>query len=63
MPETTKVLGSSLTRTFFSNGKYSVSKKFVGQLFVCLSVVGLVVTSWNCFFFYAHILIVFLLLI
>ena len=27
----------------FSNGKYSVSNKIVGQLFVCIFVVGLIV--------------------
>ena len=51
MPRMAKVLGSNLTRTcFFSNGKYSFSNEIVGQLFVCLTVVVLVVTSWNCFF-------------
>ena len=34
---------------FYSNVKYSVSDKNVGQLIVSLSVVGLVETSWNCF--------------
>ena len=34
---------------FFLNGNYSVSNKIVGLLFVCLSVVGLVVTSLNHF--------------
>ena len=53
VPGTAKVRSSNLTRAcFFSNWK-SVSNKFVGQLFVCLSVVGLVVTSWN-FFCYAY---------
>ena len=37
-----KVMGS-----FFLNSNFSVSNKIVGQLFVCLSVFGLVVTSWN----------------
>ena len=43
-----KVVDSNLTSNcfFFSNGKYSVSNKIVGQLFVCLSVVDLVVASW-----------------
>ena len=41
MPGTAKVLGLHLSRTcFFSNGKFSVSNKIVGELFVCLSVVG-----------------------
>ena len=46
MPGMAKIVGSKLTRTyFFQRGKYSVSIKIVGQLFVCLSVFGLVVTS------------------
>ena len=35
----------------FLNGKYSVSDNIVGHLFVCLSVVGLVVRCWNRFIF------------
>ena len=42
---------------FFSNGKYSVSNRIIGQLFVCLSVVGLFVKSWNCLFCCAHFLL------
>ena len=49
MPGTAKVRGLNLTRTF-SNGKYSISNKIVCQLFFCLSVVDLVVTCWNRFF-------------
>ena len=55
MPGTPKVLESSLTRTcFFFQTGYIVSKKIVGRFFVCLSFLGLVVTSWNCFFFYVQ---------
>ena len=44
MPGTSKVVGSNMTGpVFFSNGKYSVSQKIVGSLFVCLWFVGLVV--------------------
>ena len=51
MPWTAKVLGSNLDQDlFFSNVKYSVSKKIFGQLFVFLSVAGLAATSWNSFF-------------
>ena len=54
MPGTAKIMDSNLTRTCFF-GNYSVSNKIVGQLFVCLSVVGLVVTSSNRFIFAAYI--------
>ena len=52
MPWTSKVVGLNLTKTcfFFQTGNI-VSNKVIGQLFVCLSVVGLVGTSWNRFFF------------
>ena len=51
MPGTAKIEGSNRTCTFlFSNVSYSVSNKIVGQLFLCLSVVGLVHKSWNPFF-------------
>ena len=43
-------LESHLDLFLFSNGKYSVSNKIVGQLFLCLSFVGLVATSLNRFF-------------
>ena len=36
---------------FIPNGKYSVSNINVGWMFVCLTIVGLVVTYWNRFFF------------
>ena len=56
MPGTAKKVGLNLTRAcFFSNRNYYVSNKIVGRLFVCFSVVGLVVTSWNRFFFAARI--------
>ena len=57
MAGTAKVLGSSLTSTcfLFQTGNILFQKKIAGQLFVCLSVVGLVLTSGNCFF-YAHFL-------
>ena len=29
----------------------------IGKLFVCLSVVGIVVTSWNCFFLPAFLML------
>ena len=35
---------------FLSNGKHFASNRVVGQLFVCLSAVGLVVRSLNSFF-------------
>ena len=52
MPWAAKVLGSSLTRTcvFFSKRKFFSLKKLTAIFFVCVFVVGLVVTSWNCFF-------------
>ena len=53
---TAKVLRSKLTKTIFSIEKYSLSNKNLGQLFVCSSVVGLVVTSWNSFFCCAQFL-------
>ena len=52
MPGSANVLGWNLTRICFF---FQTGNKIVGQLFVCLSVIGLVVTSWNCFFFAARI--------
>ena len=49
MPWTAKVLGSNLSR------KYSVSNEIVGQLFVWLFVVGIVVIILEAFFFAARI--------
>ena len=49
-----KGLGFESDQFFFPNAKFSVSNKIFGQFFVCLSVVGLVVTSWNQFFCCAH---------
>ena len=57
------VLGSKLTRSFFSNGKYSVSNEVLGKLFVCLSFFGLIVISWNRFFFAARIFLHVILLV
>ena len=47
MPGTAKILGSNLTRI-------SLFKQVIGQFFVCLSVVGFVVTSGIVFFFAAR---------
>ena len=59
MPGTIKALGSNLTRTcfFFQTGDVLFQIKIVGQSFVCLSFIGLVVTFWNCFLFAARMLI------
>ena len=50
MSGTEKVLGSSLTWTFFFQTGNILFKKIAGQLFVCLSVFGLVVTFRDYFF-------------
>ena len=52
MPGTAKVLGLNLERTcYFLNWKYSVSIQIVVQLFVCLSVIGLILESFfNAYF-------------
>ena len=68
MPGTAYVLGSNMIRTcfFFSNGKYSVSIKFNAKLFVCFSVVGVVVKTWNRFLlraFFFNVVLVFDLLL
>ena len=49
-PGTAKVLALNLARFFSSNGKWPISKKLSA---FCLSAcfVGLVSTSYNCFFF------------
>ena len=44
MSGTVKVLGSNLTRTFFFKWEMFCFNKIIGQLSVCLSVFGLVVT-------------------
>ena len=57
----TNMPGTAKDLFLFSNGKCSVSNKIVGQLFVCICVVGLLVTSLNYFIFLRAFFFIFVL--